>query len=506
MTQIRTEVSKFPRPLKERVMVRGALVVPLVVGLVLVSGCKRNHAPDTLAAPFGTNSTLVGCPCAFEAGSWDPDDDSLAIRFDWGDGDTSDWSTFQPSFAQRSMSHAWSSAGTFLVRYQAKDVHEAVSSWSDGHAMRVANGWSRTFGGPSGECGSCLDQTQDGGYIITGYTYSYGAGDHDLWLVKTDARGETAWTRTYGGTDHDEGRAVQQTQDGGYIVAGSTESFAAGRKAAWLIKTNAYGDTLWTKTYGGWYNFGFSVQQTRDGGYILAGGAESGNANDAWLAKLDADGNVTWNKTYGGAGYEGIVSVRQTQDCGYIVAGYTSSFGAGGYDVWLIKTDSSGDSVWTRTYGGTGEEEGYSVQQTRDGGYAISGCTDSYGAGVLDAWLIKTDTHGDTIWTRTYGSFSYERGWSVQQTPDDGYIIAGYMCDIGAGGGDVWVVKTDASGNKAWDLALGGTSDDLGYSVQQTKDGGYVVVGTTESFGAGGEDVWLIKLDSEGKVDKGDGK
>jgi hypothetical protein len=261
--------------------------------------------------------------------------------------------------------------------------------------------WWRTYGGTSSDWGSSVHQTSDGGYIIIGATASVGAGYDDVYLIKTDAAGDTVWTRTYGGAGDDCGYSVQPTSGGGYIVTGSTSLHA------YLVKADASGDTLWTRTYGDTvWSAGNSVQQTTDGGYIVAGFAYSFRGNDFYLIKTDGSGDALWTRTYGGADGDVANSVQQTTDGGYIIAGGTMSFGAGNLDVYLVKTDSSGDTLWTRTYGGTSYDEGYSVRQTLDSGYIIAGRTGSFGAGSADVYLIKTSASGDTLWTRTYGGMS----------------------------------------------------------------------------------------------------
>jgi len=358
--------------------------------------------------------------------------------------------------------------------------------------------WTRTYGGSDADYGYGVQQTSDGGYIIAGETASFGAGSYDIYLVKTDANGDTLWIRTYGGSGSDEARSVQQTTDGGYIIAGSTTSFGAGRSDVYLVKTDANGNTLWTRAYGGSnYDEAMFVQETTDGGYIIAGSTRSFGAGgwDVYLLKTDANGDTLWTRTYGGSDYDDGWSGQQTADGGYIIAGATESFGAGG-DVYLVKTDANGDTLWTRTYGGSSWEVGSSLQQTADGGYVIGGCTDSFGAGG-DVYLVKTNANGNTLWTRAYGGADFEEATCVRQTTDGGYIVAAYTSSFGAGGDDVYLVKTDANGDTLWTRTYGGSDTDWGYSVQQTSDGRYIVAGYTESFGAGSRDVWLLKLVSE---------
>jgi hypothetical protein len=359
--------------------------------------------------------------------------------------------------------------------------------------------WTRTYGGTDYDNGYSVQQTSDGGYIVVGYTRSYGAGGVDVYLIKTNVSGDTLWTRTYGGTDYDNGYSVQQTSDGGYIVVGGTYSYGAGSGDVYLVKTNASGDTLWTKTYGGTdYDYGNSVQRTIDGGYIVAGGTYSyGGESDVYLIKTNASGGTLWTRTYGGIYIDIGYSVWQTTDGGYIIAGGTNSYGMGAGDVYLVKTNASGDALWIRTYGGAGSDYGYSVQQTTDGGYIVAGYTESYGEGG-DVYLIKTNASGDTLWTKTYGGDSSDYGNSVQQTSDRGYIIAGYTESYGAGYRDIYLIKTDSLGDTAYTKTYGGTDYDNGNSIQQTTDGGYIVAGYTQSYGTGGGDVYLTKIKPEG--------
>jgi len=306
----------------------------------------------------------------------------------------------------------------------------------------------KTFGEFGEDWGYSVQQTFDGGYIIAGETHNIGMGG-DVWLIKTDGNGNKVWDKIFGGAEDDKAYSVQQTSDNGYIIAGMTFSFGAGWVDAWLIKTDENGNEQWNKTYGGEYiDIAKSVQQTTDGGYIITGetwsfGADTGGV---WLIKTDNNGKEIWNKTFGVTGYDYGSCVQQTTDGGYIIAGTTSSFGEGNKDFWLIKTDGNGNKVWDKTYGGKDTDEAYSVQQTTDGGYIIAGYTNSFGAGFSDAWLIKTDGNGNKIWERTFGRKYGDFAYSVHQTSDNGYIIAGGTGSFGDVNGDVLLIKTDSQG------------------------------------------------------------
>ncbi len=377
-----------------------------------------------------------------------------------------------------------------------------VDVWVGTHETPSKDEWNRTFGGSDWDEAYSVQQTADGGYILGGYTRSYGAGRRDFWLVKTDSNGTEQWNQTYGGPDDEEAWGVQQTSDGGYILAGYTESYGEDwSEDFWLVKTDSGGNEQWNQTFGGpYWDEAYSVQQTADGGYILAGVTYSYGAGDedVWLVKTDSIGNEQWNKTFYKLDSEGAYSVQQTSDDGYVIAGYTDSYGYGCYaDIWLIKTDPGGNEQWNQTFGWFDSEEAYSVQQTTDGGYILAGSTGSYGAGDDDFWLVKTDSNGTEQWKQTFGGPYWDEAYSVQQTVDGGYILAGGTSPYDVGGSDLWVVKTDSNGNEQWNKTFGSTGHDEAYSVQQTADGGFILAGYTSSYGAGNGDAWLVKVKRE---------
>ncbi len=484
------------------------LLVAIFITLIFFSCERRNNPPKQPVFLLGPSKGTINISYNFYSSSQDQDGDSIAIRFDWGDGDTSNWSSFVGSGDLVSMSHSWQDTGIYKVRAQAKDIKGAKSDWSAVYQIMITKaplGWVRPFGGPDDDYGYSVQQTLDGGYIIVGYTSSFGAGGSDIYLVKIDTKGNQEWFKTFGGPAGDFGYSVQQTKDGGYIVVGETYSFGAGGSDVYLIKIDANGNQEWSKTFGGKGNdFGYSVQQTKDGGYIILGSTESFGAEqfDLYLIKIDANGNQEWYKTIGSFYNDFGYSVQQTKDGGYIIAGYTSFYGTNYYDdnIYLIKTDGKGNKQWSRIFGGSDWNYGYSVKETKDGGYIIVGYTSPYGTGGSDIYLIKTDENGNEEWSKKFGGAYDDRGYSVCQTEDGGYIIVGSTDSYGAGKRDIYLIKTDAKGNQEWYKTFGGLGDDIGRDLQQTKDGGYIIVGYTYSFGKGGSDIYLIKTDANGNV------
>ncbi len=359
--------------------------------------------------------------------------------------------------------------------------------------------WNYTFGGTNYDHGNSIQQTNDGGYIVTGYSSSFGAGSNDFWLIKTNSSGIKDWDETYGGTGDDICESVMQTSEGGYIIAGGTSSSGAGSRDVWLIKTDESGNEEWSKTFGGTnFDSAESVQQTTDGGYIIIGRTESygEGMSDVWLIKTDNNGNKEWDRTFGGGHYDYGWYGKQTSDGGYIIVGRTESFGPHG-DYWIIKTDYNGNKIWDETFGTMAYESAQSVQQTSDGGYIIAGFSNSYGAGWYDIWLIKMDCNGTKEWDKTHGGVGGDTCGSIMQTIDGGYIISGGTYSYGEGNSDAWLIKTDINGNEKWNKTFGGTYYDYAESVQQTTDGGYIITGRTESFGSGNSDLWVIRIEPE---------
>ena len=381
-----------------------------------------------------------------------------------------------------------------LLILQAEYVAGGTSRWHviDVTPFETVNGLDNTFGGSDRDRARSIIQTRDGGYLLGASTRSQGAGSTDFWLIKTDAYGNKQWEKTFGGTGFDFLESVTQTSDGGYVLGGYIMSKGAGLGDMIVVKYDLNGNEQWHKLFGGSADDGCrSVIQTRDGGYALGGytASKGGGSNDFWMVKTDKDGNKEWDKTFGGTANEVCNSIVQTRDGGYALAGSSSH---NRERFWLIKTDKDGNKSWDNTYGGSGHEECLSMIQTSDGGYALIGTTASRGAGGNDFWLVKTDASGNRTWDKTFGGSASDQCRSVVQTSDGGYALGGYTASKGAGGSDFWLIKTDARGNKQWDKTFGGSADDECRSVIQTSDGGYAMVGRTLSKGAGDADVWIV--------------
>jgi len=287
-----------------------------------------------------------------------------------------------------------------------------------------------------------LVETSDGGYAMCGYTYAFDAGSGDFWLLKTDANGNAQWNRTFGGAHLDFGRSLVQTSDDGYAMCGYTYSFGAGATDFWLVKTDSAGNMQWNKTHGEMGgDVAYSLVQASDGGYAIAGETDY----DFWLVKTDGSGNMEWNQTYGGEGLEWALSLVKTSDGGYALAGITNSFGAEDSDCWLVKTDSAGNMQWNKPYGGADNDVVHSLIETSDGGFALAGGTYSFDARYNDFWLIKTDANGNMEWNQKYGGTRSEYAESVVETSDGGYVLAGETKSFGVGT-NALVVKTDEYG------------------------------------------------------------
>ncbi len=402
--------------------------------------------------------------------------------------------------------------------------------------------WQRSYGGKQGDQPYSIVQTTDGGYFVAGLTTSDEGdvfGNHggvDVWALKLDSSGAIEWKSCYGGSNNERAYACGQTADGGYIIAGQTRSNNwdvtgnHGDFDAWVLKLSPTGIIQWQKCLGGsLWDEAWDIQQTLDGGYIMVGAAQSSDgdltinhgAEDYWVVKLNSLGDLIWQKTFGGSGRDVAHCVDLTSDGGYIVAGdawsddgHITNF-QGGADCWVVKLDAEGKIEWEKALGGTGIERGNDIQQTRDGGYIVVGLTRSNNGhvtgshGKFDYWAVKLNKSGDVEWQRACGGSEEDYGQSIQQTSDDGYIMAGQTQSTDGdvtsndGGADLWMVKLSAFGVLEWEKAIGGSMAEWGSSIQQTTDGGFITAGYSWSSNGdvsennGKNDFWIVKLSPE---------
>lgn len=363
-----------------------------------------------------------------------------------------------------------------------------------GAATLSQGAWHRTYGGQSADIGRCVRQTPDAGYVLAGHTRSRGAGGDDVWLIRTDSAGDTLWSRTFGDTLDDYADEVEQTLDGGYILVGS--SLVEGRSFdIRVIKTDAAGSEEWHRTYGGeGLDEGRAVEQTIDGGFVIAGGTTSPDSMgfDACLIKLDAAGEQVWFRRYGTNRADYAQDVKQTVDGKYVAAGATRDRKA-----WLFKTDAEGGLVWDTAFGGANDskqDRACAVHQTPDGGYIVGATKIPLDAhyNKSDFWLIKTDAHGNEEWNTVIGDrwASHDYAYDAIRTSDGGYAITGHTQPNNVSDGSVWLVRTDAGGSVLIDTNLYAATS--AYSLVETRDGAYALLGVN-AFDSSGIDIVLIK-------------
>lgn len=345
--------------------------------------------------------------------------------------------------------------------------------------------------------------TSDGGYIIVGMTTNDVFNDIDMYIFKTNNSGEIVWTKTYGGALPDYASCVLKASDNNYFVLGYSQSFSAGDYDTYLLKINsATGDTLWTKTYGSYGNEqGREIVPTSDGNYMIVGytdGLATSNY-EAYLTKINNNGDVLWTQTYGGTGNEFGSSVKECSDGGFIMIGNTDSYGQGSSDAYIVKTNSTGGTLWTKTYGGALYDEGIFVHANNDGSLLFCVRDSSSGAGDIDIRIIKTDSNGNDIWNKLYGGDKKDTGKMIQPTTDGGYVIAGHSRSFGWVNPDMWIIKIKSDGDTLWTRHYGGADHEHCYSVRQTSDGGFMAIGHTESFSSTNE-IMFLKLNPAGQL------
>ena len=470
-------------------MKRAICLHSLAVIVLLLSGCIINTTPDnkqTIALTSGETKTFT-ISVFPTPGKYVWSLDGIEIS-----GTSSGTYVYSPTINSGEGTHTHSlkvKGGSDSYTWVIQDKNDIVSSV-----------FNKLIGGVAEDRANSVLQSSDGNYVFVGQTYSYGGLYSDVWLIKLDTAGNILWERTYDNDKIESSLSFQQTDDGGFIIAAETYNPNYPCKDnIWLIKTDENGIKVWDKiiievSYDSVGEF-HSVQQTVDGGYILA----LYNQNIPYLIKTDANGNILWDKSISTGFY--MISFNKTDDGGYILAGRMTDNTATSVPC-IIKTGSNGDMLWGKRFADS-SNPGYvsSVQQTSDGGYILGITYDNYYP-YKGAWICKTDSAGNLIWESTFGSGRSDDGslQTITQTSDGGYIALINTSKYGSGMQDVWIIKIDPYGNKIWDRIFGGNQTDGASSIKQTNDGGYVISGWTYSFGAQSMDAWIIKTDADGNA------
>jgi hypothetical protein len=341
--------------------------------------------------------------------------------------------------------------------------------------------WTRHYGGSGFEEGNSVVETPDGGFIIAGFSESYGAGLYNLYLVKVNDMGDTLWTRTYDGNDRAFAQSICSVESGGFAVVGSNGTFNIGD--IYFLRIDDYGDTLWTRTYSYEFSqYSSAIIQTDDGGFLIVGSVyyDSSSNGDVYLVKTDNVGDTLWTRVYGGDSYDSASDVEQTNDGGYIVAGTTDSYGAAPCNGYVLRLNSDGDTLWTRIYGDSCLNSFSSVEITEDGGYVFAGWIRPLGTYEGNYYLVRTSCTGDTIWTKQYGGNYLDMAYDVAVTADGGYIMVGYGWHYSTvGRSDCYIVRTNDVGDTLWTCGYGndGVHADHGSDIEVTSDEGYIIVG-----------------------------
>lgn len=366
-----------------------------------------------------------------------------------------------------------------------------------------ASTFAHTFGGSRRDRGINLVQASDGGFAIIGYTSSFGAQREDIYLVRIDGRGELLWSKTYGGASNDNGWAILETADQGFVILGFTDSFGAGEMDIYLLRVDQAGQLLWERTFGGEQDeFGWDLTVDPDGGYVIAGQTDSfgSGEEDGYLLKVDAEGNELWSQTFGGEQEDRLFSVTILQDGGFALAGTTRSFGAGQRDAYIVLTDSEGNLGQEQYFGEAQDDVAHAVRQTDDGGYFVTGYTRSFGAESYDVWVMQFGQDGSLQWEEIFGGAGDDRTIYGEPTSDGGYIVSGFTQSFDAQGWDVFLLKLSAQGDVIWQRTIGGQADDTGYTVHEAIGQGFIVTGETYSFGEGNGDMYVILVDYDGQL------
>jgi len=503
--------------------------IPILLIIVLCFCTSNSFASIKLTCPNGGEKFVVGCDTLI---TWEGISPTDTVKLEYSIDNGISWKLI--SDKAQGLKYIWKNvpkpiSNMCLVRIQ--QIHLVDTSNLEPEIQ-----WQRTYGGSKHEELYSMQNTKDGGCICAGYTLSNDGdvtdslGKQDAWVIKLNSSGVIEWQKSYGGSEDDEFHSIRQTSDGGYILAGYTKSNDGditdlkGVGDLWLVKINSFGTIEWQKTLGGSNDDrAHNISTTTDGGYIIAGASMSidGDLSDnngligSWIVKINSTGSIEWNITYGDSYNLMSDYITQTNDGGYISSMYSGYSGSG-----IIKFNSTGSIEWQKIFGEIEYSHLFRIRQTKDNGYISAGYKDSIPEDMrdfkaLEVWVIKTDSTGNMEWQKTFGGKLDDYGYDVELTNDDGYIVVGervYDVDVNGHNRDYdgWVIKLNSLGVIEWQKLIGGKEYDMFSQIQKTNDGGYFVSGYSEStdipgcINKGEGDFYVVKLGPPMQSDQSD--
>jgi predicted secreted protein len=384
-----------------------------------------------------------------------------------------------------------------------------ASSLSAAGPTAGRSSWTKTFGGKANDRPYSIEQTADGGFVVAAETESYGGGKRDFWVLQLDPAGELRWQNTYGGRDNDWALKAVQLSDKGYLVGGVTESLD-NRSHIWILNLDGTGAVRWQNAYGE------KESETGEGPEFLQVAPDGASVVGAWggttgeperstrtsmrVFGLDASGNPLWQSFFNPSLHNVLSAVQSTSDGGCVVAGQAATGTRGNEKLVILRLNPKGNLLWKVSYGGAKTDQASSIQQTEDGGFIVAGTTTSFGAGGSDIWLLKLDAKGNVVWQEALGGKEADTGASVRQTADRGYVVAGTTESFDSQKQDVLLIKVSATGELLWQRAFGGKGNDGASAIVPTADHGFALAAETQSFGEGKADIWILKLDPNGNA------
>ncbi len=441
--------------------------------------------------------------------NWTPNTDNDFKSYKLFESTSSNMVSSQNIFDTEDISVTIFNHQTILNQYRYYQVF-TEDYWGLSTSSNIKRGcswfiFSNTYNDASFDYGRYLIQTNDDGYLVAGNTSLLGDNYSNVLMLKVDHTGEQVWRKDYTYSSNDRVNTVIELEDGSLVMAGFSTSNTNSSKDLLIMRTDSEGNIEWQSLYGDTRDeIANSISSASDGGFIIAGEITNENTGNSscYLLKVNNNGEFEWDRSFGGSLNDQGFFLISANDGGFVITGVTRSQNDSSGDLWLIKVNNTGEILWEKTFGGENFESGRSLQQTSDEGYIIVGQTESFGNGNNDAYLLKTDSQGNEIWSRTYGGSGTDQGRYVVETLDQGYIISGYTDSYGSMGGfNFWLIKTDSNGDLEWQEYYGGSGDDRAFCGIQASDGGYAIVGQSNTGGSTGVDILLVKTDDIGNAD-----